>query len=232
MNRLLNSSKKSNYFAKLIELQETETDIILIFEYIKGETLQKIIKEGELTGGEVRSIMTLLLRILKVLDEHEIVHRDLKPDNIIIQRKIWRTKNWKYSEFKSIKLIDFGLCCFKFSKKKKDLRRVGTSGYIAPECYLFKTGEDFISILNGRLDIFSLGAIMYFMLFRKELNFLTEDGKIEVSKNYQLFIEHDDVVGGMDRDKFCFLGKLLDVDFFERISASEALDHLYILLIE
>ena len=81
-----------------------------------------------------------------------VVHRDLKPDNILVVAPN------DASEFESVRVVDFG-----FAKLVTDTIAgstgavVGTPFYMSPEQCL---GQP----LDGRSDVYSLGAMFYEML--------------------------------------------------------------------
>jgi serine/threonine-protein kinase len=68
-----------------------------------------------------------------------VYHADIKPDNILVGRR------------KEVKVIDFGLAWRRGEKKD---RVQGTLEFLAPEQAQQK-------IVNGKTDIFNLGATMY-----------------------------------------------------------------------
>jgi len=93
--------------------------------------------------------MTCLLKAVLFLHHNGIIHRDLKPENIVFSD----TRNYK-----SLKLIDFGLSIQQNAKKEK--RRVGTPYYMAPEMIF----GNFVKAS----DIWSIGVIMYIMVTGKQ----------------------------------------------------------------
>lgn len=88
----------------------------------------------------------------KVLYDRSIVHRDIKPENILIH-------NGNY------KISDFGLA--KFMENVDIIENMSSKGtplYMAPELHLEKEG-------SSKVDVFSLGIILYRMAFRGRFPF-------------------------------------------------------------
>lgn len=81
--------------------------------------------------------------------DHNIIHRDIKLENILIE-----------SETMIIKIIDFGFSVKVSSDKKLNIF-CGTPSYMAPE--IVKKTEYF----GKSADIWSLGILLYVMLFGK-----------------------------------------------------------------
>lgn len=131
---------------KFIEMLRTANNYYLVYEYCNGGTLAEHIKEkGKLTEPETLKIFAQLKSAFKELYDENILHRDLKPTNILFHNGI-------------IKLADFGFC--KELLKENDMTQtmVGSPIYMAPE------------VLKGliydiRADIWSLGVILYEMLY-------------------------------------------------------------------
>ena len=81
--------------------------------------------------------------------DHNIIHRDIKLENILIE-----------SETMIIKIIDFGFSVKVSSDKKLNIF-CGTPSYMAPE--IVKKTEYY----GKSSDIWSLGILLYVMLFGK-----------------------------------------------------------------
>ena len=120
-------------------------------EYASNGQLFDILRySGALNESIVRTYFHSIISALKCFHEQGIIHRDLKPQNILLDSRF------------NIKICDFGLSIVVKNKNndqhsQKQMGKVGTKGYIAPE------------ILNGQpydksCDIFSTGVILYNLL--------------------------------------------------------------------
>jgi calcium-dependent protein kinase len=137
---------------KYFETYEDENYLHIVMEYIPGDNLFKVLTQKlnhKLTERQISQIMTCLLKAVLFLHLNGIIHRDLKPENIVFSEP---------GNYKSLKLIDFGLSIQQNAKKEK--RRVGTPYYMAPE------------MIDGNYvkasDIWSIGVIMYIMVTGKQ----------------------------------------------------------------
>ena len=118
----------------------------IAMEYIDGPNLEVVLKKnGRLQLPELLRIATDVALALTEAEKHGIVHRDIKPANILMNSK------------GVSKLTDLGLS----SADKGDQRvtmagfAVGTPYYISPEQARGERNVD------GRSDIYSLGATLY-----------------------------------------------------------------------
>jgi len=119
-----------------------------VMEYCEGEPLDKRLKrEKRLSIPDAIEITTQVARGLQYAHEHNTIHRDIKPGNIFMLRD------------KTVKILDMGL-----SKTMGETDSsfntqagvtVGTPHYISPE--QARGRQD----IDGRADIYSLGATLY-----------------------------------------------------------------------
>lgn len=131
----------------------------LVMECVEGETLAKRLEKGPLPMEHVLKYGTQIADALDRAFRAQIVHRDLKPGNIMLTAS-------------GAKLLDFGLAkpvsplgsaatltaaTNQDSPVTDQGTIVGTFQYMSPEQV---EGKD----LDGRSDIFSLGAVLYEML--------------------------------------------------------------------
>src|SRR2546426_8201787 len=131
----------------------------LVMECIEGETLSKRLEKGALPSEQVLKYGTQIADALDKAHRSGVIHRDLKPGNIMLTPT-------------GAKLLDFGLAkptapltsvatltaaVTQSSPMTEQGAIVGTFQYMSPEQVQAKE-------LDGRSDIFSLGAVLYEML--------------------------------------------------------------------
>ena len=131
----------------------------LVMECVEGETLGKRLEKGPLPPEQVLKYGTQIADALDKAHRSGVVHRDLKPGNIMLTST-------------GAKLLDFGLAkpaapltsvatltaaVTQSSPMTEQGAIVGTFQYMSPEQI---EGKE----LDGRSDIFSLGAVLYEML--------------------------------------------------------------------
>lgn len=132
-----------------VELDDGTTFIIM--ELLTGQSLGSWVK----SGIEVPRALGILAQIcdgLGAAHSVSVVHRDLKPDNIIIAREPDGSEVVKLLDFGVAKLINQGDDDFGVETAAGSV--VGTPAYMSPE----QAGG---LPIDGRSDIYSLGAIMY-----------------------------------------------------------------------
>lgn len=126
----------------LYDLQEDESCIYLVEEYIQGESLEDILLRKESISQEY--VMQIGIQICSVLSflhsrqPYPILYQDLKPSHIIVCGN-------------QVKLIDFGFASLITSQGKK-YHNFGTKGFAAPEQY----GAGAMQVQS---DLYQLGAI-------------------------------------------------------------------------
>ncbi len=128
----------------------------LVLEYLVGETLADALARGPLALERTFTIARQVGSALAAAHRAGVVHRDLKPHNIFlvpteIEGRIGETA----------KVLDFGISKIRGSQtvKTQDSALLGTPQYMAPEQAMGQHDS-----VDGRTDIFALGAILYEML--------------------------------------------------------------------
>lgn len=123
-------------------------EICMVMELIQGPTVtDRILAQGALSVPESITLAEQIAQALVVLEAKGIVHRDVKPANILLTR------------LGHAKLGDFGLAkrIGGPSLTNSDLG-LGTLHYVAPE----QTRD--AKRVDGRADIYGLGATLYEMI--------------------------------------------------------------------
>lgn len=141
--KLLKEVFKCPFVINYYDLIETETEIFMFLEYIRGGELFFYMKRHRrFPQKAVRFFACEILAALGYMHENSILYRDLKPENILIGID------------GHIKLADFG-----FATKINEASAIlcGTPEYIAPE-KLKGVGDSKAS------DYWSLGCLLYEMV--------------------------------------------------------------------
>ncbi len=119
----------------------------IVMEYIDGITLDDALTIG-ISARVALFIMEKVVSGLKAAHAEKVIHRDIKPSNILLGRQ------------GQVKLADFGLATFQpdVSRYSSGEAVLGTFCYMAPEAMV--TPKE----IDARVDIFSLGCILYRIL--------------------------------------------------------------------
>jgi serine/threonine-protein kinase len=131
-----------------------EGEPYMVMEYLDGEDLAGRIKaRGPMSLGDTAAIVAQVASALEAAHAAGIVHRDLKPQNIFLCKRLGR------DDF--VKVLDFGVSKMRHSSSvvTQDHSLLGTPYYMSPE-----QADGRIAEIDGRTDVFALGAIVYEML--------------------------------------------------------------------
>ena len=133
------------------DVLDVNGDPWIVMEYIKGRSLEVIIKNANKAGRrlEERTIAAIGLPVLSGLSaahEVRVVHRDVKPANILVAHD------------DSVFLVDFGIAKIAGDRSLTGQQKVmGTMEFLAPERL---TNED----VGAAADMWSLGVTLFYAL--------------------------------------------------------------------
>ena len=134
---------QSKYFPQIYQLVSQEDSVLLLEEYLPGETLQaKLEGEKKLTGEEITGYICAICEALQSLHNTNpaIVYRDLKPENVMI------------TPDNQLKIVDFDASREYKEAQSRDTVILGTKEYASPEQYGFMQTDI-------RTDVYSLGIV-------------------------------------------------------------------------
>ncbi|XP_031800240.1 cyclin-dependent kinase 16 isoform X5 [Sarcophilus harrisii] len=230
---LLKDLKHAN-IVTLHDIIHTDKSLTLVFEYLDKDLKQYLEDCGNVINvHNVKLFLFQLLRGLAYCHRQKVLHRDLKPQNLLI------------NERGELKLADFGLARAKSIPTKTYSNEVVTLWYRPPDILLGSTDY------STQIDMWGVGCIFYEMatgrpLFpgstvEEQLHFIfrilgtpTEEtwpgiSSNEEFKNYdypkyraEALLSH---APRLDTDGADLLGRLLQFEGRNRISADDAMRH-------
>ncbi|MGZ5297765.1 MAG: Stk1 family PASTA domain-containing Ser/Thr kinase [Actinomycetota bacterium] len=127
-----------------------ETQFI-VMEFIQGRTLEDFMSSGgRFTPVHAVEVAEKICDALAYAHVAGVIHRDIKPANVMVTRK------------GEVKVMDFGIARIVAGPQTAPQTSavLGTAAYISPEQ---AQGQP----VDGRSDIYSLGAVLYEMLTRR-----------------------------------------------------------------
>lgn len=144
------SRLRSPHIVQLYEVLDLPDQVVgVVMDYIDGQTLERLVSSvGPLPPSRALKMMRQIANGVHEAHEIGIIHRDLKPENISVEMLA------SGDDFAHV--LDFGVV------RMDDGLRIthgflGTPLYASPEQSMAKE-------IDRRTDIYSLGAILFFML--------------------------------------------------------------------
>ena len=131
----------------LFDSGEADGHLFYVMPYVEGESLRhKLDRERQLTIPEAMNIGIAVASALDYAHRHGVIHRDLKPENILLH------------EGQAL-VADFGIALAISNAGGERVTQtglsLGTPQYMSPE----QAAGD--RTVDGRSDIYSLGAVLY-----------------------------------------------------------------------
>lgn len=199
---------------RLYDLFDSDAKLYLVLEHCSGGHLFEVLSNKQMFYSEERASIILkdVISGLEYLHARGIVHRDVKPENILTTSSTWPFVT---------KIADFGLSNFLAPATGVLDSKVGTPYFVAREIV---TTESY----NALADMWSVGVLMYQMLSTrlpfegsqtKSVLYAILDGR------YSFPSPEFDLISDEAKD---LITQLICVDTSKRLSATEALQHPWI----
>ena len=134
----------------LLDSGEADGLLFYVMPFVAGESLRdRLERETQLAVEDAVRIAREVLGALESAHKHGVVHRDIKPENILLHED-------------QALVADFGIALAVSAAGGPRMTQtglsLGTPAYMAPEQAM---GE---RVIDGRADIYALGAVLYEML--------------------------------------------------------------------
>ncbi|WP_437286845.1 protein kinase domain-containing protein [Sorangium sp. So ce406] len=161
-DRFLREGKIANRVDHPARVAVVEDDLsdrgepFLVMELLTGTTLQRLASSagGTLPVSQVLPVFDVVLDLLEKCHSIGIVHRDIKPANIFV------------TSAGHVKVLDFGIARMRDPERQATRAGLtfGTPAFMSPEQAMGVSGID------GRSDLWSVGASLFTLLSGKRLN--------------------------------------------------------------
>ena len=136
---------------KFYEYFDNENEFIIVMELCDENLVKYFASREPFNEKEIYEFLCQLNNTFSNMNKKKITHRDLKPQNILIKNE---NKKIIY------KLSDYGLSKQLMDRNQELTTMVGTPLFKAPEII---EGKKY----NFKCDLWSLGVIIYILLFKK-----------------------------------------------------------------
>ena len=174
-----------------------------------GDLITFIENNNKISEKTAAKIIRKIAEGIKYLNIFGIIHRDIKPENILFSEE---------NDIKSLKIIDLGVCkTLTYGQMANE--PIGTNGYISPEIYLHKE-------YSFKIDIWSLGVILYLLITQGMLPFDHEDMDNKVIGKKVIYLQQEypeEYFGKCNKSLMNLLDKMLDKNYDKRIDINNVL---------
>ncbi|MBY0495353.1 MAG: tetratricopeptide repeat protein [Cyanobacteria bacterium] len=144
------------HIATVHDVLEEQGEVVIVFEYVEGETLHARIARERIPVAEAIDLASQIAKALAAAHAQGIIHRDLKPANVII------------GVDRHVKVLDFGIARMLAVGTTQTTPAasppstgvfgfIGTASYAAPE-------QMVSSAVDERADLYALGVVLFEMI--------------------------------------------------------------------
>lgn len=191
-----NNSIKECFF-EMSDLSEECSDnrfmIAARIQTIDGRSLEQLCEE-ESSKFDIKKRLHIFRRIVKAVDvmhKMGIIHLDLKPSNIYVPED---------KEIGIVYILDFGSAIVLGDEMMEDSLLSYSHGFSAPEVRRFYLRDncDLINTLSIKADYYSLGAILYWLIYDKVYEYTDDYMENIVNRLEDLSKDYPDLVSIKD----------------------------------
>ena len=138
------ASLEHPHIAALHTAMRVENQLLMLMEFVEGETLDQKLKSGPLPVAEAVEYIAQALSALSYAHQRGVIHRDIKPANMMLTPK------------GAIKLMDFGI-----AKAATDRKLTMTGTTMGSLYYMSPEQIQGAASLDARSDLYSVGVSLY-----------------------------------------------------------------------
>lgn len=154
---------RSEHVAKVLDVGELEPfGPYIVMEYLEGKSLAELLEarlshqQGPLSGERVVEYLLQACEALAAAHAIGIVHRDVKPENLFVTR---------HNGLEVVKLLDFGISRTTLPAHPDADAGANTLSFVmGTPLYMSPEQLRCVPDLDGRTDVWSMGAVMYELL--------------------------------------------------------------------
>lgn len=155
---------RSEHVAKVLDVGEVAPlGPYIVMEYLEGTSLADLLdarllaRQGPLPAERVVEYLLQACEALAAAHAIGVTHRDVKPDNLFVTR---------HAGIETVKLLDFGISNAALTARAPDAEVETSAPTIVLGTPLYMSPEQLRSLpdLDGRTDIWSMGAVMHELL--------------------------------------------------------------------
>ncbi|KFZ23289.1 hypothetical protein V502_02232 [Pseudogymnoascus sp. VKM F-4520 (FW-2644)] len=214
-------SKEAAVFVDFFGWFKDGSDVFLAMEYVPLGDLETNVTahSGKIPEVEARDITQQILLGLEIMHAESFAHRDLKPQNVLV---VHGPPQWW------VKLADFGL-----SKRLTETTayhtKSGTQSFMAPEILDYADTDTPSTEYTNAVDLWAVGCITY-RLVTSIVPFPPGISLWKYCEDQSLFPFDPLFDSGIQSSCVKFIKGLLEPHPKERLSASQALAHTWVIL--
>ena len=138
---------------RVFDLNREGRLLYLVMEYVEGVTLQALVARGiRVPTGAAADYARQVALGLQHAHDRGIVHRDIKPSNLFLNRD------------GTVQILDLGLVRSEADADSRLTAAIGKHAILGTADYLPPEQAVDSSAVDGRADVYALGATLYFLL--------------------------------------------------------------------